>query len=176
MKKRNEAKQRKWEAKWIKKNCSIFHNEFESILQIFILVLMFRRRLWRHSFHLFHFLRICTAAAFSAQMRMCRQNFFPFLITIVIIGLWTRAVCGMWMQRSWCAKWAFLSSPKWQTSLKRRTSNAYTIYQKNAKRERENNETDTRFMVDHNKICWNKINIIESNAKCIPNDLMHCRC
>lgn len=44
-------------------------------------------------------------------------------------------------------------------------------------RASENNEAATRFIVDHNKICWNKINFsLNQMAKCIPNDLRYCRC
>lgn len=78
----------------------------------------------------------------------------------------------LWMQVNWVfvpAKMrAFLSSPRWQTPLMRWTR--WTIYQPKKKKKMhndtddcelwasENNEAATRFIVDRNKICWNKMN------------------
>lgn len=123
-------------------------------------------------------LRTCTVCgSLCTDAHECvAHHFSPFLI----VGIRTRSGIGLnvWMQTvdAYLRMELFTLRAKWQTPLKRRTSNEFAIYQ-TCKNEspRENNETDRRFIVGHNKICWNKINFIESNARCIPNDLTRCR-
>lgn len=93
-------------------------------------------------------LRICSVGGFEAAPYRCK-SISPFLIIIVI---------AMRLPELICAKGAFLSSREMTNAFEAVHVNRATHLSHTQKccttRARVNNETDTRFIVGHNKICF----------------------
>lgn len=160
------------------------------ILQIFILVLMFRCRIWRDIRFIWvtiHFSldakfgEFCTAAVLA-------DDFSSFLIIIIVVVVVVECVAlrcayvDMNANVFTMYKMSFSFFAKMTDAFDALNVKCVQIYQKctTSTREREKGRVrmritrqvyDTIYGRPYNKICWNKINFIESNAKCIPNDL-----